>query len=223
MTRNSKKKTPLATTKGVFLEQIINHFVESSQPDLIVVDVQPEYAKSLPYEMYEFTEWLNENYEKFDSILFLYNGPDLGMVDEGELRHWYYEAGLSDDVLDIADFYDKGYAFFRYCIDMGIDDDDTVKLVRYMDQNNITDSRDIDDEVWEHFAKEYDGDELKELLQFAGDAIHLPDLMDELRQYNGDIILTGGSVEACLKEVHIALDALGKSYKILDQWTYYEE
>jgi arabinogalactan endo-1,4-beta-galactosidase len=43
--------------------------------------------------------------------------------------------------------------------------------------------------------------------------------MDELVKYN-NIIMCGGGINECLKEVEIALNALGKPFKVLTQFTY---
>jgi len=43
--------------------------------------------------------------------------------------------------------------------------------------------------------------------------------MDFLKRYS-NIVLTGGGIYECLKEVEIALMALDKSYQILNEFTY---
>ena len=50
--------------------------------------------------------------------------------------------------------------------------------------------------------------------------INVPDLMDFLRNYGGKIILTGGGINECLKEVEIALMALDRPYNVLTRFTY---
>jgi hypothetical protein len=45
------------------------------------------------------------------------------------------------------------------------------------------------------------------------------EVMDFLKKYN-NIILTGGGINECLKEVEIALLALDKPYRILKEYTY---
>ena len=46
-------------------------------------------------------------------------------------------------------FIDKGYAFFRNWMDVGVDDTDMVKAIRYLTSKKKWDSRDIDREEWE--------------------------------------------------------------------------
>jgi len=50
--------------------------------------------------------------------------------------------------------------------------------------------------------------------------INIPDLMDFLKKYGTKIILCGGGIRECLKEVEIALMALDKNYNILTKYTY---
>ena len=188
--------------------------------NLIVVDVQPEYQDYMGFRAYELMQYLNEVFDALGSLTFLYNGADtLGMVSETDFQMWLLENGFEEQNLNYTRFYDKGYAFFRYCMDEGMDEDDIVDLVRYMDSNGVSDSRDIN---WDDFMSLYDIDqsEARDLLEFSGDAIHLPDLMEFLQNYGGKIVLCGGGINECLKEVEIALMALNKPYNVLSQWTY---
>jgi len=187
---------------------------------LVVVDIQPEYEKGFSFETHEFIEFLNQNHEEFSNIVILYNGAEtLGMISEGDYHMWLVENGLEEDILNDLYFYDKGYAFFRYCIDESIDEEQIVNLVKFMKAYDINDSRDMTKEKWLEFVKEHGDEDIRELLEFSDDMINIPDLMDELDRYN-NIVLTGGGVDECLKEVELSLDALGKSYKIFNTFTY---
>ena len=191
---------------------------------LINVDIQPEYE---PYFSFKFGKWidfLNQNYNNVNNMVFLYNGHDtLGMVSETDYKVWLSENGVEEEILDGSTFYDKGYAFFRYCMDNSIDEDDVVDFVKFMIRNDVRDSRDMTKELWKQYAKEqqhpWTREELIALLNGASDMIHIPDLMDFLKRYNG-IVLTGGGINECLKEVEISLKALGKNYTVFTEFTY---
>jgi hypothetical protein len=186
---------------------------------LCVVDIQPEYQSHIRF-LGDFINFLNENYETLGNLTFFYNGHDtLGMISESDYQMWWLENGLDEHIIDQATFYDKGYAFFRYCIDEGIDDDQIVNLIKYMIEKDVTDSRDLDEDFWNEFVERFGNEDIRGLLEFAGDAIHIPDLMDELRGYRG-VVLCGGGINECLKEVEIALDALGTPYSVLTKYTY---
>jgi hypothetical protein len=191
--------------------------------NLISVDIQPEYEKGFGFYIKDYLDFLNKNFDNLNSLTFLYNGTDtVGGVSENEYKYWLVENGFEEENLDYSKFYDKGYAFFRYCMDEGIDDDDVVKLVQYMIKHNINDSRDIDEDMWNGFMKETGADQsdVRDLLESAGDMINIPELMDYLQNYSGKLYLTGGGINECLREVEIALMALNKPYNILTQFTY---
>lgn len=187
---------------------------------LIVVDVQPEYKNymgNLPSELFNY---INENHSELNGLTFLYNGEDtLGMIGDGEYRMWLVDNGLDEDIAYEVTLYDKGYAFFRYCIDNGIEHDSIVALVKHMHDNNVNDSRDLDDKFWNSFTSEHGDIDIRDLLEYADDCISIPDLMDILNRLN-NVVLVGGGVNECLREVEIAMDALGKQYITWDKYTY---
>jgi len=186
---------------------------------LVVVDVQPEYESGFGGLSSDLAEFINENIRSLDRLTFLYNGPELGMIEESEYKMWWYEQGLKEEIAFDTDYYDKGYAFFRYCMDEGIDEEAISNLVRYMISKDVHDSRDLEVEFWNGFINKYGDEDIRDLVEFSDDAIHIPDLIDELKTY-GNIVICGGGVNECLKEVEIALNALGKPYQMLDRFTY---
>ena len=189
----------------------------------ISVDVQPEYSTSTGFSMDSYATFLNENYDDFGNLIFLYNGSEtLGMISEQDYIEWLFLNGVEERVLDGARFYDKGYAFFRYCMDEGVSEDATINFVRFMYENNIRDSRDMNREMWAKYLREYrrlDRKEVYELLKESGDCVNIPDLMDYLRKYR-NIVLAGGGINECLKEVEIALMALRIPYQTEKKYIY---
>ena len=209
--------------KPEFTKNMENSIKSFTGKIYISVDIQPEYATALGFSMESYTTFLNENYDDFQQLIFLYNGSEsLGMIPETEYKEWLYSNGLEERILDGSRFYDKGYAFFRYCMDSNLNEDATVNFVRFMYQNNIRDSREMTREMWAKYLREYrrlDRTEVYELLKESGDCVHIPDLMDFLKRYN-NIVLSGGGINECLKEVEIALKALKKPYQIDKNYTY---
>lgn len=209
-------------------EQKRNKLIENSEINLISnsilisVDIQPAYENAFTFDIYSFIKYLNNNANELKSLIFLFNGPDLGYSDENEYKYWLIENGLNEEIINDAIFYDKGYAFFRYCLDEGIDDDELVDLIKFMISHKINDSRDINEEMWNEFMLEYNYNqsEIRDLLEIADDMINIPDLMEFLQKFTGKLILCGGGINECLKEVEIALMALNKNYNILTKFTY---
>jgi len=199
-------------------EQVLNENVSGKH--LVVVDVQPEYADGFGNLSSQLAQFINEHMPELDRITFLYNGAEtLGMIELNEYQNWWYEEGLEEDIAFNAHYYDKGYAFFRYCMDEGIDEDSVTNLVRHMISNDVHDSRDLGDEFWNGFVEKYGDEDVRDLVEFSDDALWIPDLMDELKGY-GNIVICGGGVNECLKEVEIALNALDKPYTTISQYTY---
>lgn len=203
------------------LGQLLNESVQGKT--LISVDIQPEYEPYFKFKIEDYTEFLNENYPIVNNMVFLYNGHEtLGMVHEADYKMWWLENGLDEDILNYSQFYDKGYNFFAYCMDSFIDEPIIVNFVRFMYENGVNDSRNMDREMWKKYLKQHrktDKTELYNLLKVNDDMIHIPDLMDYIKRYN-NIILTGGGINQCLKEVEIALKALNKPYDVLQKFTY---
>ena len=188
---------------------------------IINVDIQPEYEKYISFNLREWVNFINTNAAHND-IVFLYNGADtLGMIDEYSFKEWLVDLGIGEDIVWGATFYDKGYAFFRYCMDNSIDEENIVDLVKYMIQHNINDSRDIDEDMWNNYMEEtnHDQQDVRDLLENADDMVNIPDLMDFLKRHS-NIVLTGGGINECLKEVEIALLSLDKNYNTLSKFVY---
>jgi len=188
---------------------------------LVNVDIQPDYEGHFSFHKEKWADFLNANYSELRSCVFLYNGRDtVGTVDETAYKYWLYDAGVSEEVVEGSDFYDKGYAFFRYCMDTGVDEDNIVKFIQFMMKYEITDSRDLKDrDLWKHYIRENGPEDVRELLEHSEELLYIPGLMEYIKSYNG-IVLTGGHINECLKEVEIALKALNKPYTVLKGFTY---
>ena len=143
------------------------------------------------------------------------------MISESSYIDWLLELGVEEHVINDATFYDKGYAFFRYCMDSSISENNIVDLVKFMIKHDITDSRDINGDMWNNYMEEtnHSQEDVRELMEEADDMIYIPELMDFLKNFN-NIVLCGGGINECLKEVEIALLALNKQYNMLSQYTY---
>lgn len=200
-------------------------FENFSNKILIVVDIQPEYENAFTFKEDFFDFINNSNYKE---IVFLYNGENtVGEMSEEEYIQWLsnYGEGINEDVLYDITFYDKGYNFFRNCMDEGIDDDSIIRLIKYMYKNDINDTRDIDEDMWvdviEMFKDEHDMNEIKELMAFSENCLFIPELMDFLKTYeHNNIDICGGGIDECLHEVKLVLDSLDMDYNNIDKFIY---
>jgi len=186
---------------------------------LIVIDVQPEYKQYFSHMINDFIGFLNDNFSEMDQLTFFYNGDNIGMISEDNYKNWLFDYGLNEEVIQFSNFYDKGYGFFRYCMDRNIDEDKIVNLIRYMIEKDVFDSRELDEDFWNEFVERYGSEDIRQLLEFAKDSMEIPDLMDELKNYY-NVMLCGGGIDECLKEVELALKVLNKPYTVLTEYTY---
>lgn len=191
--------------------------------NIIVVDVQPEYKDHISFDTSRFFSYLNRVLARSNRrVCFLYNGADtLGMISEHDLIEMYQEYGFEWAHDGRVSFYDKGYAFFRYCMDSGIDNEDIAILLKFMIDNDINDSRDLKrHDLWDEFMAVYNKQELRDLLEVSGDCISIPDVMEHIKKYGKNIELCGGGLSECLNEIEIALMVNKQTYKLNHDWTY---
>lgn len=185
---------------------------EASAQSLIIVDIQPSYKKAINFSIESFCEHLIE--EDYNKILYLYNGPDLGMENSDEIMNFLIEDGLDYDEEKVEQmpymtFYEKGYAFYRDMMDSGYDYKDIVKLIKYMLSKNYNTSEDLEEDEWKTLKIE----------DPAPNRIFIPDVLDMLKKYN-NIVLCGGGKNECLAEIEICLDVLDKPYTLLNKFVY---
>ena len=183
---------------------------------IINVDIQKEYEEHFTFDISDWSLYINESYYNNNAIIFMFNGSETtpDTKDVSDYKLWLKSIGISDDVLSDATFYDKGYDYFRYCIDENIDEDKIVELVRFMFENNIKDTVNFTNKQWNNFETltKYNKNELRELLENSDNFMLIPEMMVFLKDMK-NIILLGGSEIECLKEVEIALKALHIPFK----------
>ena len=202
---------------------IVEYLLEgTTKKELVIVDIQPDYKKYITFNMGSFVDFLNKSYKKYERILYLYNGREtVGSDDQGSITEWLVEYGLDEEVLNIVEFYDKGYAFLRNAMDQGIDEDEIVHLLEYMSSNDLNDSRDLDEDNWLEFSRLYPKDiDIKEYLQDNDDSINIPDVLERIKYIKNNFQICGGGKTECLAEVLILIKLCKKRYSLLPQFVY---
>ena len=173
--------------------------------DCIVVDVQPMYEKFIDFNISDFVKYL----ETRNDILFFYVGSEnsgIGTDTKEDIMYWLIENGLDEDKINDIKFIDKGYAFFREYMDNSrYDDDDIIRIVKYLIEHGERDTRDIEDsDVREELGLPEDTEE----------CIYLPGEfdIDDIKGYE-NAELVGGGADECLREIEIYLKAYNYSYR----------
>ena len=203
--------------------EIVEYSLEgTTKKELVIVDIQPDYKKYITFNMGSFVDFLNKSYKKYERILYLYNGREtVGLDDQGSITEWLIEYGLDEEVLNIVEFYDKGYAFLRNAMDQGINEDEIVHLLEYMSSNDLNDSRDLDEDNWLEFSRLYPKDiDIKEYLQDNEDCINIPDVLERIKYIKNNFQICGGGKTECLAEVLILIKLCKKRYSLLPQFVY---
>lgn len=187
------------------------YLLENLGNELVVVDIQPAYEKYIKFDIYSFIKTIKES--EYKKILYLFNGPDLGYESENDIKDWLYEIVEYDDDLcefiQTFKFYEKIYGFYRDLMDSDYDVNEMIKLIRYMMDRKLNDSRDLEEDDWVTLK----------LDDISPNSLYIPDVVDILKNHN-NIHLCGGGKEECLKEVQICLDVLNKDYVLLNKWVY---
>jgi hypothetical protein len=188
---------------------------------LVVIDIQPSYSHCFSFQ-HKFQEYLEEN--EFKNIIWFYNGPELGMEDEGQMKEWLLcDLEYPEHIVEDIQFEEKSYAFFRAIMDNGgFDDDELVEVVKYMIKTDKNDIRELDDEDWTELEDDIAIDDWKEFTE-SGDSIGLPyfhgaPVENQLRR--DKLIVCGGGRDECLAEMLIYFDAINAKYKELNQFIY---
>jgi len=181
----------------------------------ISIDIQPEYQNYCNKIMNNFVNFLN-TYK--GDVYYFYNGSDLGIQDNpNSISHWLLEHGVEEEALNKIIFKEKTYGFFRNFMDLGMDRNDIIKIIRYMVMNQIYDSRDIEEENWISIL----GDNYKRFERIINsDSINLPDIsIGHLKTLSG-CYLIGGGKDQCLSEFRFLLEAFNIKYKLINSLIY---
>lgn len=188
---------------------------EANRNSIILVDFQPAYSHVGGYDdaIERACEYINQKKPAFITCFF--NGEDVGIEDTVQEVAWHYvEHGLDENIVRRVKFREKTYAFLRNWMDYGTQPKTIIKVVRYMVMNDLTDSREIDQEVLEELmGNEFHGD-------LIDDNIYIPDInVADLHKLSGSLMGGGGKSE-CLAELQLFMNAFNIKYKLVEEWIY---
>lgn len=187
-----------------------NYITEKRKRSVIVVDVQPAHKDYISFDMYKFCDFLNGS----NDILYYYNNEELMMDSKNDVLRFLYQHGFDKwKTRDIL-FVGKVYGFLRGWMDMGVEQGDIKKAIRYMMSKKVNDSRDIDIEEWLKVIPDLDG------YPFDDEPIYLPDIsLSQLKSFQGSYLVGGGENE-CLKEIEILLSTFNISVVKVKEFIY---
>jgi hypothetical protein len=194
---------------------------------IIVVDVQPEYAKFAPKVCKKIVEFVTKH---TGPVLMFVNAENMGQTEDtvDEIAYWWEETAgpafneKEDEYVSNIDWsrfqiVDKGYGYLRSWMDQGVSPAAIIRVVRAMYANRISDSRDFED---------IDPELLPKLVGSEWDAwmYHEPIITNwtsiaQLKRFSGAYIVGGGRNE-CLREIELLMNAFNIRYKRIDSLVY---
>lgn len=189
-------------------------FEANSIQPLIVVDVQPEYAKSYAFAP-RLMEFINGRFGR--RTLMLVNAENTGVSSDSKqsiIEYWLDE-GLEQRCLRYMNIQDKGYGYLRAWMDYKVPEELIIKVIRYMARNKLNDSRDIPERTMarlfqNHIPSHYIFD----------DPITINWMNFRSIGHYNNCLLCGGAKNECLREVTIMFDAYNIKYTLLERFIY---
>ena len=222
-----------------FITEGLNH-------PIICVDVQPEYSgMNDGDENSVFPEIINFVNKQTGPVLMFVNAEDQGLSGDtvqSIKQYWddticpederYTYNDETDEHYENPDcprinwqrftIVDKGYGYFRAWMDQNINPATIIKVIRFMYQSKVTNSREL-------FGGEDEEDYAENLQKLVGPEFDYWMLSDaisvnwtsiaQLRRFNGAYLVGGGRNE-CLQEVELLMSAFNVKYKRIDSLVY---
>ncbi len=188
------------------------------QNKLVIVDVQPEYAAWIHFDIADLVALAGD----YDEVLWLFNGPELGHGDVDNLRYWLEEEG-GDEYLIRGDgpvaFGAKTYGFLRDVME-ALPRDQIEAIGRSMVKYDVSDWRELPRMVQvRHGLDEGFVDEHGCSFAFVDVGGRSHDLGPYLKRFQGADI-AGGAEYECLDEVCLLASFYGVTFRPLHRFIY---
>lgn len=177
---------------------------ESSEPALVVVDIQRSYEQGCMLLMPKAIEKINNTTQ---NIFFFYVGVSAGCDHKDDVIGFLLEYGLDEYKLDQITFIEKDYGFYRNWMDEGIDQSVILKAISLMNEHQLKDSRQLTETQLNYVLKGHE----QHRYFVLENPIVAPRMYDKkLREANlTQVELMGGGRFECLEEINIYLQSLG--------------
>ena len=206
---------------------------ESASTNLLIVDVQPEYAVWAKKVLPGVQNLIEKSTGK---VVILYN--DFGGGDTAGDVYDFLSGRTDDDRFDYddniddvvpskptpleqklqrAEYLQKEYGFLRPMMDMGVSARTIIQVLRLMYQNRVSDSRDLDYDVLPGEIKR----DLEQNYFDWGEGISVQDWIPvSLLKQLSPFYIVGGGRDECLREIELICNAFNIRYKRIDSLIY---
>lgn len=191
----------------------------------IIVDVQPEYCGIYDGDenpvCIDVVEFVNN---QTGPVLMFVNAEETGLTGDsidGVKEYWQDTANRPIN-WNRFQFVDKGYGYFRAWMDQNISPATIIKVIRYLYQHKVNDSRLLfggeDSETYAENMQKLVGDEFQDWMLSDPITVEWTSI-SQIKQFNGAYLMGGGRSE-CLREVELLMNAFNIKYKRIDSLVY---
>lgn len=182
--------------------------------NLLIIDVQNTY-KSFFNE--EFCSSIIDISSQYTKVIYLYDVLS-GNSYYDELPESFIE---NEEFIDRLNVVTKEYGFFRSIMDINLDEEELVRLLKFMFKHNLGDNREIETncEVLEEFKENFNKSPLLDI-DFEDHPVSIPfDLIEELHGLS-NVTIVGGGRNECVREIAILLQVLDIDYTVEESLTF---
>lgn len=196
---------------------ILTFLAETNSTPIVAVDIQPTYSGIYDGEenpiFQAAIEFVNKSSGK---VLMLVNAEDQGLTSDTvqDIKTYWEDCGFDHNNWARVKVYDKGYGYLRAWMDGGISEATIIRVIRYMYQKKVSDSRDLEVED----LKKIVGNEWQDWLENDHLTVNWIEI-GTLKQYN-NCYMIGGARDECLKEVRLLMSAFNIRARLIDDFIY---
>lgn len=215
----------------------INQLTESSNTNLLIIDVQPEYdnwCNNILEGVQGMIEKANGGifvvYNDFgggdtlDEVFAYLAGTDQEDEEEfynDETDEWEYTSPAHtavSDKLKSAKFFQKEFGFLRDWMDQGVRDSTIIEIIRAMAAAKAYDSRELDYESISDNAK---ADLESTGISWEDGGIYMQEWVPvHFLKSISPFYMMGGGRQECLREIELFCNAFNIKYKRIDSLIY---
>jgi len=198
---------------------------EGKATPCIVVDVQPEYCGiNDGDESPVCVDVINFINKQIGPVLVFVNAEDTGLTGDSipSIKEYWQDTVQSPINWNRFQFVDKGYGYFRSWMDNNISPATIIKVIRYLYQNKVNDTRQLfggeDSDSYAENMRKLVGEEFKDWMLDDPIIVEWTSVA-QLKKFSGSYIMGGGRNE-CLREVELLMNAFNVKYKRIDSLVY---
>ena len=196
-----------------------NKITESTNTNILVVDVQPAYDAYSGAVVEGVAQMLNQSR---GGIYVLYNAE--GQTNDDYISVINYlidQGGMREEVADRIHYFSKEYGFFRPWMDQGVPDRIIIKTIRAMVQHKINDSRMMDINTVLTPQEQQEFQSKFRYSSWEDEGIYMPDFMPiSILKQISPFYMCGGGRNECLREIELLCNAFNIRYKRIDNLIY---